>query len=186
MIVLPLRFFCPRLLGSFARLQILRLKVKYFHAKLSSSRSLSTPQLRGLFRSSCCFYLKSNLQLLGQWSAGLNLAKIKNTDNHFGTDGVACLKGSIGTLLIQRAEQHVNIEKNANHMLNKHECQINTENPRQSCPNTFPMHPCTSQISQHGERGQPCQEEVYGRLTRVLASREATSFFHIVVFTSMC
>ena len=30
------------------------------------------------------------------------------------------------------------------------------------------------------------REEVYGRLTKILASREATSFFHIVVFTSMC
>jgi hypothetical protein len=54
----------------------------------------------GLFRSSCCFYFKSNLQLLGQWSVGLNLAKIKNTDNYFGTEGVAGLKVFIGMLLI--------------------------------------------------------------------------------------
>ena len=30
------------------------------------------------------------------------------------------------------------------------------------------------------------EESINGRLTRVLAYREATSFFHIVVFTSMC
>ena len=30
------------------------------------------------------------------------------------------------------------------------------------------------------------REEVYGRLTMFLASREATSFFHIVVSTFIC
>ena len=29
-----------------------------------------------------------DLQALGQWSVGLNLARVRNTDNHFGTEGV--------------------------------------------------------------------------------------------------
>jgi len=35
----------------------LRLKVKYFRAKLFIPRSVSTPQLLGVFRGSCCFLL---------------------------------------------------------------------------------------------------------------------------------
>ena len=31
------------------------------------------------------------LQLLSQRSAGLNLAKVENTNNHFGTEGVICI-----------------------------------------------------------------------------------------------
>jgi hypothetical protein len=48
MIVLPPRFFCPKFIVRFIRLaRNLRLKVKYFRAKLSSSRSLSTNQIVG-------------------------------------------------------------------------------------------------------------------------------------------
>ena len=44
-----------------------------------------------VFRSTCCslfFDRHIYLQLLGQWWAGLDLAKIKNEDNHFGREGV--------------------------------------------------------------------------------------------------
>jgi hypothetical protein len=58
MIVLPLGFFqsqndcpCPTI--------TLWIKVKYFRSKISSLRSLSTPQLHETFQSSRCFYLKS-------------------------------------------------------------------------------------------------------------------------------
>lgn len=60
----------------------LKLKVKYFSAKLSSSRRLSTPQLQGggggegrdTFWSSC--YFLSYLQLLGWWSVGSVFANV--------------------------------------------------------------------------------------------------------------
>ena len=93
MIVLPPGiFFCPKMIVRFICPTInLRLKVKYFRAKLPSSRSLSTPQFRGAFWSSSSFlFEESYLQLLGQWSVGLILAKVRNTDNHLGTEGVVC------------------------------------------------------------------------------------------------
>ena len=87
-------FICPA--------RNLRYKVKYFCAKLSISRGLLTPQLPGAFWSSCCFlFEESYLQLLGQWSAGLNLAKVRNMDNHFGTEGVLFI-GSFIRLLSTR------------------------------------------------------------------------------------
>ena len=46
-----------------------------------------TLQLPGTFRSSCCFlFSEAYLQLFNQWSTGLNLAQLRNTDNHFGTE----------------------------------------------------------------------------------------------------
>ena len=60
-----------------------------FSTKPSMSRSLLTPQLPGTFRSSCwCLFKKSYLQLFGQWPADLNLAQVRNADNHFDTEGV--------------------------------------------------------------------------------------------------
>jgi hypothetical protein len=31
-----------------------------------------------------------DLQALGQWSVGLDLSKVRNMDNQFGTEGVGC------------------------------------------------------------------------------------------------
>ena len=84
------RIFCPKMIICFiCSGRNLRLKVKYFCTKLSISRSLSTPQLLGAFWSSCLYiFQKSYLQLHGQWLAGLNLAKVRNTYNHLRTEGV--------------------------------------------------------------------------------------------------
>ena len=55
MIVLPPGFCCPKTIVQFICMaRNLRLKVKYICAKLSSLRSLSTPQLWGAFWSSWC------------------------------------------------------------------------------------------------------------------------------------
>ena len=92
MIVLPHGFFCPKMIVQFLCLAInSRLKFKYFDPKFSSSRSLSTLQLQGAFWSSFCFlFLKSYLQLLSPWLAGLNL-DVRNTDNHFEAERVSIL-----------------------------------------------------------------------------------------------
>ena len=82
-------FFVPKRLSGYLPGYKLRLKVKYFHTKPSISRSLSTPQLPWAFRSSCCsLFLKLYLQVFSQWSMGLNLAQVRNKNNHLGTKGV--------------------------------------------------------------------------------------------------
>ena len=89
MIVLFLIKIIPKWLFCFCPDKNLWLKVKYFHAKPSISRSLSTPQLLGALWRSCSFYHEeSYLQLFGQWSAALGLAKVRNTNKHFGMEGV--------------------------------------------------------------------------------------------------
>ena len=56
MLVLPPGFLGPKMIVRFiCPTRNLRLKVKDFCAKLSISRSLSTPQLPGEFWSGCCF-----------------------------------------------------------------------------------------------------------------------------------
>jgi len=67
------------LYGLFAQLENVRLKVKYFHAKLSISRSLSTPPLPEHFGVVVVVvdFLKSYLELLGQWSTTLILPKLE-------------------------------------------------------------------------------------------------------------
>ena len=95
MIVLPPIKICPKtIVWLICPTRNLRFKVKHFHAKLSSSRSLSTLQLRGHFVVVIDLYFKkeSFLQLLGQWSAGLNVAKVRNTDNHFKMEAVSSIK----------------------------------------------------------------------------------------------
>ena len=58
MIVLPPGYFCFKIIVRFIYpVRNLRFKVKYFHNKLSASRTLSTPQLREAFRNSCCFFI---------------------------------------------------------------------------------------------------------------------------------
>ena len=42
----------------------------------------------GAFQEFLFSFWESYLQLFDQWSAGLNLAQVRNTDNHFGTKGV--------------------------------------------------------------------------------------------------
>ena len=91
MIVLPPRFCCPKMIVRLICLaKNLRLKVKYFRTKLSSSSSLSTLQLRGAFRSSWCFYyFKShtyNYLVNGQRT--LILPKLGTWTTIFGTEGV--------------------------------------------------------------------------------------------------
>ena len=92
--VLPL----TKLIVSFICLaRNLRLKIIYFCTKLSSSRSLSTPQLWGCFGVVIVLFILRviHLYLLGQWSTGLDLAKVRNTDN-FGTEEVLRLRGGGG------------------------------------------------------------------------------------------
>ena len=62
MIVLPPGIFRPKMIVLFIWLaRILRLQVKYFGTKLSTSISLSTPQLPRVFQISFCFiYFKSH------------------------------------------------------------------------------------------------------------------------------
>ena len=61
-IVLPSQKICPEMIIRFIRpARNSRLKVKYFQAKLSLSRSLSTPQFQGGFRSRSRFiYFESH------------------------------------------------------------------------------------------------------------------------------
>ena len=78
MIVLLPRFFCPKMIVWFIYLiRNLRLKVIYFHTKLSISRNLSTPQLP---RIVVIFYLKSHTHNYQVRSLGLNFTKVRKTD----------------------------------------------------------------------------------------------------------
>ena len=91
MIVLPPGFLGPKMIVWFiSRTRNLRIKVKYFRAKLSSSRSLSTPQLWRVFQSSCCFFnFKShtyNYSIVDQ--RALISSKLRTRANYFGTEGV--------------------------------------------------------------------------------------------------
>ena len=82
------RFICPA--------RNLSLKVKYFHAKLFISRSLSTPQLPGAFWSSFLFSILRVI-LTTTWSMVSRpwSCQVKNADNHYGmkvyVDGESCI-----------------------------------------------------------------------------------------------
>ena len=88
MIILLFRFFGHEMIAQFTCPTInLGLKVKYFRTKLSFSRIFLTPQLRGCFEAVVGYlFEESYLHLLGQWSISLNLAKVRNTVNYFGTE----------------------------------------------------------------------------------------------------
>ena len=87
MIILLFRFFGREMIAQFTCPTInLGLKVKYFRTKLSFSKKNLTPQLRGCFGAVVGYlFEESYLHLLGQWSRSLNLAKVRNTVNYFGT-----------------------------------------------------------------------------------------------------
>ena len=89
MIVQPPNFFPPKMVvGVSAQLRNLRLKVKHFHAKISIARSLSTPQLPGVFQSECWFQFKSHTQnyLVNGQHAFIS-SKAKNQHNQSLWDG---------------------------------------------------------------------------------------------------
>ena len=93
-IVLPPRIFCPKMIVQIICLaRKLRVKVKHFHAKFSSSRSLSTLQLRGAFQSSCVFYFRGHTyNYMVNGHQAIISPQLGNTDNHFGTEGVSINK----------------------------------------------------------------------------------------------
>jgi hypothetical protein len=85
MVVLFCITFCPQMMVRFiCPVRTLRFKVKYFRTKCFVSRSLSTPRFSGAFWNSLCVWFEeSYLHLLVQWSTDLDLAKVRNTNNHF-------------------------------------------------------------------------------------------------------
>ena len=82
--------FCPKLIVQFIhRLEIWGSKSYIFVPNLLYQKILLTHKLPGAFQSSCFFLSQASyLQLLDQCSPGLNLAKVRNINNHFGMEGL--------------------------------------------------------------------------------------------------
>jgi hypothetical protein len=86
-----LNFCCPKIIVWFSCLaRNLRLKVNIFVPNFHHQKVFQHHNFGGQVIVVFVFILfwETYLQLLSQWSTGLNLAKVRNTDNHFETEGV--------------------------------------------------------------------------------------------------
>ena len=90
MVFLPSRYFCPKMLVCFICMaRNLRVKVKHFLHQTFIIKKLFDTATSGDVSEQLLFsILRVILTTTGQWSAGLTIAKVRNSYNHFGTEGV--------------------------------------------------------------------------------------------------